>query len=427
MSFLKDIPELVKAGVITSQTAHNIQEYYNRKGSPKTNRLLVVFSILGAILVGLGSILIIAHNWDQLSRGTKIGLAFVPLLVGQVLCGFALTMKQKSMAWRESAATFLFLSIGASTALIAQLYNIPGSLSTFLLTWLLLGLPLLYVMKSNTASLLYLIGITCYTCDIGYVSQFPSAPYQYWALLLLAAPYYYLIYTKTLKSNFITFHNYLIPLSLVITLGVAMQKTEVLIPIAYCSLFGVLYILGDSPLFSQKSLRNNGFKVMGSLSTIILLLIFSFDRPWRSLRRKTLPFEELVTTPGFFVATFLSVLAAGLLYRHQENKPLHTIKPIAPVFMVFIFLFMLGLFSPLGVVGINLYILALGIATLIQGAKQNHLGILNYGLLIITALVTFRFFDTGLSFVSRGLLFVVVGVGFFAANTWMLKKRKQHE
>jgi hypothetical protein len=38
-----------------------------------------------------------------------------------------------------------------------------------------------------------------------------------------------------------------------------------------------------------------------------------------------------------------------------------------------------------------------------------------------------RFFDTDLSFIIRGLLFVTVGIGFFATNYWMIKKRKANE
>jgi len=40
-------------------------------------------------------------------------------------------------------------------------------------------------------------------------------------------------------------------------------------------------------------------------------------------------------------------------------------------------------------------------------------------------LIICRFFDTNLSFVLRGLLFVLVGLGFFAMNYWMIRKRKQ--
>ena len=76
---------------------------------------------------------------------------------------------------------------------------------------------------------------------------------------------------------------------------------------------------------------------------------------------------------------------------------------------------------------INLTALALGIIYLQKGFKEDHLGIVNFGLLIITILITCRFFDTDLSFILRGLLFVGLGAGFFLTNYYLLKKRKAHE
>ena len=73
---------------------------------------------------------------------------------------------------------------------------------------------------------------------------------------------------------------------------------------------------------------------------------------------------------------------------------------------------------------VNMLIFALGVVTVKIGADKFHFGVLNYGLLIIAALVTCRFFDTDMSFVLRGLLFVGVGVGFFLTNYYMLKKQK---
>ncbi len=40
-------------------------------------------------------------------------------------------------------------------------------------------------------------------------------------------------------------------------------------------------------------------------------------------------------------------------------------------------------------------------------------------------LIACRFFDTEISFVIRGLLFVVIGIGFFGANYLMHKKQQK--
>ncbi len=427
MGILKEIPELIKAEVITQETADRIQDYYKNKRSSSTNRLFIVFGILGAILVGLGIILIIAHNWDELSRATKTFFAFLPLFIGQLLCGFTLIKKQDSIAWRESSAAFLFFSVGASISLVSQVYNIPGNLSSFLLTWMLLCFPLIYVMKSSMVSLLYLIGITYYACETSYWSYPSSESYPYWVLLSLALPHYYLLYLKNPKSNFMIFHNWLIPLSVVITLGTVAQKTEELMFIAYFSLFGLFYLIGHKDFFIRQKSRNSGYKLLGSLGTIVLLLTLSFNWFWEDLRNSDLQLNEVISTPEFFASTILSLFAVGLLYVHLKDKALNNIQPLVLIFILFIITFVLGLSSPIAVVLINLYVFAVGILTIRDGAQQDHLGILNYGLLVITALVICRFFDTELSFVVRGIMFVSVGAGFFIANYLMLKKRKANE
>ena len=65
------------------------------------------------------------------------------------------------------------------------------------------------------------------------------------------------------------------------------------------------------------------------------------------------------------------------------------------------------------------------IIAIVIGAKRNKYSILNYGLLIITALITCRFFDTDISFIVRGLLFMAIGAAFFGANYFMYRKQSQ--
>ncbi|WP_396591571.1 DUF2157 domain-containing protein [Allomuricauda sp. R78024] len=427
MSILKDLPNLVKADIITEETADSIKNYYENKGSSYTNRLFVVFGILGAILVGLGVILIIAHNWDELSKMTKTVFAFLPLVVAQVICGYVLIKKQDSVAWRESGTTLLFFGVGACISLVSQIYNISGDLSSFLLTWMLICLPAIYIMRSSVTSLLFIIGITYYACETNYWSYPSSESYLYWLLLLGILPFYYLLYRKKPKSNFMVFHNWVIPLSITIVLGIFADKAEEFMFVGYFSLFGLFYLIGNLAFFNEQKTRNSGYKTIGSLGSIILLLILSFDGFWEDLRRKYFLLNEVLLSPEFFVSAIITILAGVLLYLHQRNKPWNDIKPLTPMFILFIVAFFIGLSFPFAAILINFYVFALGILTIREGAKQNHLGVLNYGLIIITILVICRFFDTNLSFVVRGILFVSVGVGFFATNYWMLKKRKTNE
>jgi len=427
MSLHKDIQDLVNAEVISNEVADKIRDHYLKKGSLTKNRLFIVFGILGAILIGLGIILIIAHNWDGLSRLTKTVFAFIPLVIGQVLCVFVLIKKPENLVWKESSSVFLFFSVGASISLVSQIYNIPGNLSSFLLTWMLLCLPLVYIMKSSITSLFYIIGITYYAAETNYFTYQSSESYLYWLLLLFILPYYYLLFKKKPESNFMVFHNWLIPSSVVITLGTIAKTNDELMFIAYISFFAILYLIGNFDFFRLQKTKNNSYKILGSLGTIVILLILSFDWFWVDLKGKSFQYNEVLYSPEFFASAIISLLAAGLLYLQIKNKTFSQLKPISLVFVLFIPTFLIGLSSEISVVFINIFVLAIGILTIRYGAKQDHLGILNYGLLIITALVICRFFDESITFVIRGILFVTVGLGFFTANYWILKKRKTNE
>lgn len=422
----KDIPDLLKAGIISPETAEGIRQFYRDKAGQSQNRLFIVFGILGAILVGLGIILIIAHNWDEFSRTVKTIFSFMPLLVGQFFCAFALLRKNNSNAWRESSSAFLFFAVGASISLISQVYHIPGNISAFLLTWMLLCLPLVYLMRSSITSLLYLIGITYWATDTGYWT-YPSAhTYYYWLLLLAVLPHYYLLKKSQPASNFMSFHNWLIPLSITIGLGTVAKNYEEFMFIAYISLFGLFYLIGKTTFLQSQKSSNNGYLPIGSLGTISILLALSFTWFWEDLRRMDISFLNAIRSPEFLTALIISSLAGAVFIRQRKNKFDSELNPMELVFIIFIIIFIIGLYFPIAVILVNLLVFSIGIFTIRLGARKDHLGILNYGLLIITALVVCRFFDTDLSFVIRGILFVGVGLGFFVANSRMHKKRQEH-
>ena len=424
MKLRKDLSDLLTAGIINQETAEKIENYYLAKAGPPQSKLIIVFGILGSLLVGLGIVLILAHNWDQLSRTVKTVFAFLPMVIGQAICGYALFKQKSSTVWCEGGSTFLVMGIGACIALIGQIYNIPGSLSSFLLTWAFLTLPIIYVMRSSVASLLYIIGITWFACENGYWGSSTGESYLYWGLLLLALPHYYFLFKNRSESNFFTFHNWFIPLSVIIVLGTVATEIEELMFIAYMSLFGFLYLIGNTQVLRDLKIRNNGYLVLGSLGTVVLLLILSFDWFWTDLRSKDFSEELWMSSPEFIASAILTVAALTLLLYQKKNQTPLSIKPAEFVFLLFIGIFFIGLTSFYVTLFINLILLGIGILTIREGARLNHFGILNYGLLIVTALVIARFFDTDLSFVLRGLLFVAVGLGFFFANYRMAKKKR---
>jgi len=430
MSILKELDELTKAEVVSTETADKIRDYYKTKNQNSGNKLFIVFGVLGAILVGLGIILIIAHNWDELSKNVKVFFAFMPLVLAQMFCGFTLLKKPDNTAWKEASGAFLFFAVGASISLISQVYNISGDLAQFLFTWMLLCLPFIYIMRSSMVSLLYIAGITYYCIEshhfFNFFSHPPPSSYNYWWLLILALPHYYSVLKNKPDSNFTVFHNWFIPISLTICLSTLSHGHSKVMYMAYMSLFGFFYLLGTSEFFSRMKRNLNGYWVIGTLGTIQLLLTLSFNWFWNDLARDRYSFSEYYGGSEFFATVFFTTLALGT-FVFLKLKSKAEFHPMKIIFLLFVLLFIVGnYYAAFTIVIINFLILANGIFTIRQGLRTDHLGILNYGLLTITALVVCRFFDSDMSFVVRGFLFMLVGAGFFASNFIMLRKRKQN-
>jgi uncharacterized membrane protein len=432
MNLQKDLSELIQAGILSDSKASEIRTFYRNKKNNSPNKLLMVFGVLGATLIGMGIILILAHNWDELARSTKTTLAFLPLIIGQIACGFTLLKKPESQTWRESSSVFLFFAIGASISLVGQIYNIPGNLASFLLVWALLSLPLVYIMKSSMISILYLAGITWYACEVGYWGVFwrkrPFANYYYWGLLLLIVPYYYSLIKNSPKSNALTFLHWIVPISIVIAFGTTSKGNGYFTTLAYFCLFNFFYLLGNLPAFSLESRLGNGYIKIGSIGMIFMLFGLSFSDSWSELTRDESYFENIFQANTFWASIALIVSCGVLFFRKIQQQGIREIKPKEPTFLLIAIFFLVGLgFSTIPVVLVNIFILGLGIITTKMGADREDLPSMNYGMLIISALIICRFLDSDLDFVIRGIGFILLGAGFFATNYWMMKRKKKDD
>ncbi|RYY68040.1 MAG: DUF2157 domain-containing protein, partial [Chitinophagaceae bacterium] len=317
---INDLPELLQAGVIDSATLDRIRDYYGqRQPTEPGGRINLLFAIIGTLLVSLGIILIVAHNWDDLSRTVKLFFSFMPLVVGQALCGFALYKKMDDLGFRESSAVFLFFAVGACLALVSQLYHISETVGDIIFMWMLTSFPLIYILRSSMVSLLYICGITIYVFYEGYNRSYGQT-YHYWWMLLLLIPHYLSLLTKRPQSNFTYFHHWLVPLSLTISLGSLASHSGELLFVAYMSMFGAFYLLGTSHYFSKSKIFSNGYLVLGSLGTMCLLLAFSFRWIWEEVYQNRLSYN-IFTSPEGWAAILLSLAAIVLLIRQLSNKP----------------------------------------------------------------------------------------------------------
>ena len=428
MSLLKDLTELVSADIISNDTALQITEFYKRKQDTSPNRMLLIFGILGALLVGTGVMFIVANQWEELPQSIQTVCAFLLLIVPQSLCGYVMLKKPQKIVWRESTALILFFAVGASISLVSQIYHINGEMSSFMLTWMLLTAPLIYLMDSSAVSLAYLFGIMIYCPAARYNLSYPFEEYLYWLLLLIPMPRYILLYKKAPDQILTYIHHWMIPFVLTMTLGYLSHSLKMLMYPAYIIMFGIFYMTGNSARFRKKPLIANGYLVFGFIGTVILLLIMSFKSTWKDIIASNFHISHLLIAPEFIALLILFVLASLLFFQRYKDTGMAKWNLTNTVFILFLVIFIVGTQdTSLAVILDNLLIFALGILMLRAGTKQSRLGVINTGMLVIALLVVCRSFDTDLTFVVKGILFILVGIGFFAANWLMIKKTTKNE
>jgi hypothetical protein len=271
-------------------------------------------------------------------------------------------------------------------------------------------------------SLLIIGGITWYACETSYFHYPTFIAWWYWPLLLATIPYY--IRLSKSGGNFFHVHSWFISLSLVACLGTWSQQNEDLMFIAYFSLLSSFVSLGQLPPFRNQTLISNAFLVVGSLGITGTLLSLSFKWFWRELGY--MDATHIFSSPEFIATIVTSAFAGYLLFRCIKNESWTDINLKSFAFLIFIILFILGTTQPVEAqILTNIVIFIFAVFTMISGTRQNRLSILNYGLMILTALIICRFFDTNMTFILRGLLFITVGISFFMANYYMIKKKNR--
>ncbi|WP_298510001.1 DUF2157 domain-containing protein [uncultured Kordia sp.] len=420
LKITRALPELVENDIITDEIAQNIKAHYEKHNINDSNRLVTIFGILGATLVGLGIILIMAHNWDHFPRIIKVMLAFLPMLVGQAILGFSI-VKSKSTAWKEAATVFLFLSVGVCIASVSQIYHISGDLESFLLAWVVLCTPLIYVTKSTSAIILHLIFITYYTFEANFGVRTGSlAPLYYLILLAIPIPRYIQLLKSNVKSPALIAFHWLFPLSLMLALPLFIGSAYFTGLLIYILLYGLFYNIGKHSYFKNASLWQNGYLFLGAIGTIFLLFAASSRMAWRMLQ-----YANKFDTNEILICLILLAAICFVLYRNSRTTTFIKGDLFQYIFFIFGIIFFIS--NESGVIAtlmINILIFAIGLMLIKTGADNVHFGYLNSGMLVLAVLIAFRFYDTNISFELRGLLFVLIGGGFFAANYIKLKKQK---
>ena len=141
-------------GIVTEETAETLMRRYQ----PTERRCswgVMIAGGFGALMIGLGVIALFAANWDCFGRPARAAISLAPV----VLCGIAAIVASakgwKSMALWESLGILWCIATAAGTCLVAQTYQVGGSVPGLILFVALLMLPVVWISRSVTAMALW--------------------------------------------------------------------------------------------------------------------------------------------------------------------------------------------------------------------------------------------------------------------------------
>lgn len=423
-----ELPDLINKGILSAQDSERLKGYYGEAtGGNKQKLILGIFGILGALLIGLGIILMLAHNWDELSRPVRAVISVTPLIITQILAVWTMMKRGESVALREGISTFFMLAIGSSIALIGQTYNISGSNANFVLTWMLLSVPIVYLMNVSFIAILYLIGITCWAgfaqAEIGYA-------FFFWFLFALIAPHIYQSAKNNIYSNRTAILFWGVSLCLCISTGIVLEGA---IPglwmIVYSALFAVLYLAGSLLSGESDGVWRNPLHTIGSLGIFVLSLILTYEWIWKGISwrhyRAYDNYNQLAVISDYTVVILflMSAVCIFIIYA-RKRKDLKLLYGAMPVVSLLSYaLSRYGVGTAILMIVFNIYLFALGIGTISAGFKSYKIGVVNAGMIIMMTLIAARFFDIDIGFTLKGLAFILLGVGFLAANVILIRRK----
>ncbi|MBX2849655.1 MAG: DUF2157 domain-containing protein [Acidiferrobacterales bacterium] len=422
------LPDLIEQDVITDDVADSLRDHYKMSELEQAQSLSIMTIILasiGALFVGGGIILIFAHNWETLGKTTRTILAFAPLVIAQALLISAFYPKQRSRAWHEVCGVLVFCSVASSIAIIGQTYHISNDTQAFLTWWFVLVAPLVFILRAHLMSVLMMI------LGTALCMQYDS---PYWLCLLVLIGYY-------LKVNFSG--NQLLRSQTGWLLGICfgfcmasigrIPDSSGLSIMLMMSISVATYLLGyliePNNRFWSRPLTNIG--AVGIAGFTIALTFRDLLNDISPLFSKgSIDALSMLTWHQTLFFASLMVLSISLIIFNIARKRFESL-PLASLFLIYLlFLILLpershAAFSYFAwAIVFSLILLGIGIWYVYLGVTRDSTSQLNFGLILMMSLVLMKFFDQDFSLISRGIVFIVIGLVFIGVNIWHSRRKK---
>ncbi|MBQ7294789.1 MAG: DUF2157 domain-containing protein [Clostridia bacterium] len=391
----------------------------------KTNynsTLVIVFSILGALLVGAGLVLIFVTFWKDMPMLSKGIMSFIPLLAGQASGVFVLLKKKEKAPWCEGGSVLWTAGIAATLTMIYNIFDLRIYWYTVLIFVCISILPVMALLKCVSPLAVY------YGCAITWIVALLDEQKSYFALIAAIA----LIVVGCIFSSFMLknenkshrslFAHWLSMFAVLIFpifIGIGIEGGLVL-PLMSIGATGICLIVlslkdGDMAM---------PYKIPGLVLTSVMIFLYGAFY--------TGDIETDKYTVIFTAVCFLAIPAV-IAYVKPKKTDKFLIAYLA-VAVVSLIVYTVSLYAmpekydaDLARDFINeLRIIALvaNILLMISGGREKKLLPINLGFISVAGLTVLVVAQSGLSMMGNGILLLVFG-GVLLAINFKLSRAKQ--
>lgn len=336
-------------------------------------------SLIGFFAVLLGIILIISHNWNDISKSTKI-ISFLVLLFSTHTVAFYIELKDFS--FKKTTLSLNFLGGGlviAGIGLFAQIYNLVSYTGQAYLTWFVLIFPLAYLLKNRPLSLTALFSfVTWIIIYTNYHMHYTGREYAFMAVLVSAT---IIVYFDSISSD--------------------EWLRGFVKNIGYGVMFFVFMWIGF--------LHESTYK--------------SFVSSWRSVENPLLPIH--------FVFVIFTVLAiAYLIYKDLskgEDEKYFDTKESALILLALMISAFPYFFDNLAVMSFLSWVLwfTASLFLISKGSHQAQKRLVNWGVFLFAFGLVLRFIDLVSTMLKTGVAFIIMGLLLIVFSLAIEKWRKR--
>jgi uncharacterized membrane protein len=394
--FLEHLPDEVDywqgRGIIAPDQGRAIIDSYEMPDTSRAaqGRLVTILAILGSVLVGLGVILFFASNWQEISREVKLALMLVAVPTAY---GIGYWLRYFRGYQRVGTATLFLAAIvyGAAIHLAAQAYNIPVDHPNLFLLWFLGVLPLAYVTRSESITVLAI------------------------GLFLGAVGFRIPVWLEN-TDRLIAFR--IFPLYLVLGL--------------------MIYALGKAQSrFDLTRVYSRAYEVLGIVTTFAALYLLTFRFWWEEgLFGSSTTVTESVANE-FWITLYIAAAVAAIAFiftlaaRLGQNLSLRTLpyEGIAALLMLAAAILVVFLPAMGGTLAYPLlfnFLLLAGIVGLVfLGYFRGQELFINLALIIFSVDVVTRYFEYSFELLDRSVVFIVAGIILLLGGFLLERGRRQ--